>query len=75
MCNAVDLLHQFIGAVRRPVCPVSADKTRFIRFAKAGGNKAKGRKWSCLVGGQRSVIRIRVQQGGGKWERKLLRCG
>src|SRR6266481_6714393 len=26
-------------AVRRPVCPVSADKTRFIRFAKAGGNK------------------------------------
>jgi hypothetical protein len=33
---------------------VSADKTRFIRFAKAGENKAKGRKWSCLVGGKRS---------------------
>ena len=26
----------------------------FIRFAKAGGNKAKARKWSCLVGGKRS---------------------
>jgi hypothetical protein len=30
-----------LGAVRRPVCPVSPDKARFIRFAKAGEISAK----------------------------------
>ena len=58
------------GAVRRPVCPASEDKTRFIRFAKPCTIRAKGRKWSHLVGGKRSVAR-----GWGKRERKLLRCG
>ena len=38
-------------------------------------NKAKGRKWSCLVGWKRSVIRIECSRVGGKWERKLLRGG
>ena len=60
------------GAVRRPVCPVSEDKTSFIRFAKAGRNK--GERSQMVMSGWEEEERYsdRVQPGRGKWERKCF---
>ena len=59
------------GAVRRPVCPVSEDKTRFIRFAKGGRNK--GERSQMVMSGWVEEERYsdRVQQGGGKMGAKV----
>jgi hypothetical protein len=46
-----------------PVCLVSPDKARFIRFAKAGEISAKGLKTGILGGGNE---RAKVGQGQGK---------
>ena len=46
---------------------MSADKTRFIRFAKAGGNKGERSQMVMSGWGKRSVIRIecsRVEGNG-----------
>jgi hypothetical protein len=50
-----------LGAVRRPVCPVTADKTRFIRFAKAGGNKGERSQMLMSSWGEEERYSDRVQ--------------
>ena len=44
---------------------MSADKTRFIRFAKAGGNKGERSQMVMSGWGEEERYSDRVQQGGG----------
>jgi hypothetical protein len=44
---------------------MSADKTRFIRFAKAGGNRGERSQMVMSDWGEEERYSDRVQQGGG----------
>jgi hypothetical protein len=50
---------------------VSADKTRFIRFAKAGGNKGERSQMVMSGWGEEERYSDRVQPGWGEMRKKV----